>query len=133
MKTTICYCSAQPGPLWTHSKRLFLFIEASNNIWHRHVRLRVKLCEGERVCVCEAWSCLRVGTVGKHLSVKREVKWKHQLCSNLPFMVAPNTHTHLSNFKVVKVPLKEKDCVTAFDHFPVSAVQKFQKWFDSST
>lgn len=90
-------------------------------------------CVRVSVCVCEARSCLRVGTVGKHLSVTREVKWKHQLCSNLPFMVAPNTHTRLSNFKVMKVPLKEKDCVTACDHFSVSGVQKFQKWFDSST
>lgn len=33
-------------------QRLFLFIEASNNIWHCHVCLRVKQCE----CVCVSGS-----------------------------------------------------------------------------
>lgn len=33
-------------------QRLCLFIEASNNIWQCHVRLRVKLCMRACVCAC---------------------------------------------------------------------------------
>lgn len=39
-------------------QRLFLLIEASNNIWRCHVRLRVKLCA--RVCACV---CVRLGAI----------------------------------------------------------------------
>lgn len=104
LKRTICYCSAEPQPLWTQKKgngSFFLFIDTSNNIWCCHVCLRVKLC----VCVCmwerETWSYLYV-TVGKHLSITRGENWNinsKSTCTS--WLQSLQTHTHTPGCLVI--------------------------------
>lgn len=50
-----------------------------------------------------------MGNVGKHSSLTRAVKWKHQLGNNLQSMIAgvsnTNTHTHQAPRTFVGMPV----------------------------
>lgn len=98
-------------------QRLFLFIEASNNIWHCHVCLRVKQCECVRVSGSEPSVCGKCGKAFvSYKSSKMETSAWETTCS--PWLQASQIQTHSHTrllghlwrcqFPVGKVPYKER-------------------------